>query len=232
MSKYLENKLTMFEAVDSVLKENSAKYATLAALAEAATSFDGLVVQIRSKSTEVITATAGKSQGKWDAEDLLLDTLVPVAAALSAYATKTGDTAMKDTCTISETKLRRMRDTDLVARATAIHQHGTAGEGLAAYGVTTEMLAALKQRIDAFNRSIGERESSVAQRMGARLSLSNLYDKADSMLTDEIDNMIEMLKGTETQFYNEYFAARVTKDVGLRHKPDESQQPAPTQPTK
>jgi hypothetical protein len=34
-----------------------------------------------------------------------------------------------------------------------------------------------------------------------------------------VQTLMEPVRGSETQFYNEYFAARVIKDLGTRHRP-------------
>jgi hypothetical protein len=31
---------------------------------------------------------------------------------------------------------------------------------------------------------------------------------------------MELIRGANTQFYNEYFTLRVVKDTGIRHKPE------------
>jgi hypothetical protein len=81
------------------------------------------------------------------------------------------------------------------------------------------MLTDLEGKIQAFSSSIGQRESSVAERMGARGNLMELFDVADKTLTEELDRLMELVRGSQTQFYNEYFAARVIKDLGTRHRP-------------
>jgi hypothetical protein len=34
-----------------------------------------------------------------------------------------------------------------------------------------------------------------------------------------LQTLMELVRGSQTQFYNEYFAARVIKDLGTRHRP-------------
>jgi len=131
---------------------------------------------------------AGKVAAKNQAEDELLNVLVPVASALLVHGGRQKQIDLREKANVSGSALRKMRDTEL--------------EG----------------KIKAFSASIGQRESSVAGRVGARANLLELFDVADRTLTDELDRMMELLRGSQTQFYNEYFAARVIKDLGARHR--------------
>jgi hypothetical protein len=38
---------------------------------------------------------------------------------------------------------------------------------------------------------------------------------------------MELVRGSQTQFYNEYFAARVIKDLGTRHRPAQARASKP-----
>ena len=60
-------------------------------------------------------------------------------------------------------------------------------------------------------------ESSVAERMGARTTMEDLFAKVDGILEEEIDPAMELIRANKTQFYNEYFALRVVKDTGDLH---------------
>ena len=69
--------------------------------------------------------------------------------------------------------------------------------------------------------------SSVAERMGARTTMEDLFAKVNGILEEEIDPAMELIRASKTQFYNEYFALRVVKDTGVRHRPEQIPSPAP-----
>ncbi len=62
------------------------------------------------------------------------------------------------------------------------------------------------------------------------MALTELFAKADELLKDEADGIVEVVKETQADFYNQYFSARVIKDLGGSHtKPDdEDKTPPPT----
>lgn len=221
MNKTWENRLSMYHGVDTVLTENAPLYAELAALVAASKSFSDLLAKLGAKSIEVDEATKGKTRTKAQAEDDLVDVLMPVGSALWAYATASRDTEMAARTRINDSMLRRVRDTELLGKAKGVHAEAAAKlAGLADYGITQPTLDDLSAKIEAYSAALGNRESSVAERIGAREALAGLFAEADSVL-EQIDAIMELMRANSVQFYNEYFAARVIKDVGIRHRAEE-----------
>jgi len=220
MTNNQENKLTMYEGVQTLLSVNSEKTAVVPAFTGPIGRFQGTLESIKSKATEVEGAAAGTLAKKNLAEDELVSVLVPVASALFVQGTTQKQMDLREKANVSESAMRKMRDTELVGKASSIlslaKQHSSA---LAGYAISPEMLTDLEGKIQAFSSSIGQRESGVAERVGARGNLMELFDVADKTLTEELDRLMELVRGSETQFYNEYFAARVIKDLGTRHRP-------------
>ena len=82
MNDVLENKLTMYEAVVSLLDSNTAKLASLTALTPVIADFKDRIAAIKEKDTLENTAKAGKSQIKAADEAALIDDAVTIASAL------------------------------------------------------------------------------------------------------------------------------------------------------
>ena len=230
MTKTHENKLTMYEAVQTILDANASKAAAIPAFAGSVTKFKGLIQSIKGKSMEYLGASAGKAAAKGQAEEDLLTILTPVASGLFVMAVAQKNVELQEKVTLSERAMRRARDTEVAGRAAGLLALAKENQtSLAAYGVTDVMLSDLESRLAAFNASIANLESGVAGRVVARATIYELFDEADRVLTEEIDRLMEMMLGPNPQFYNEYFAARVIKDLGIRHRaPAEPPVPAPT----
>jgi hypothetical protein len=45
-----------------------------------------------------------------------------------------------------------------------------------------------------------------------------VFSEIDELLADEIDRHMEHLKQKYSQFYEQYFSARMVKDIGVRHR--------------
>lgn len=228
MNKRFENRLTMYEGLLTLLQANSTKVQSVGGFADAVTAFAGVVTAIKAKSTEVDGATAGKAASKYNAEDALVDALIPIASALYMHGRKQGNAELTERTKITEGKLRAMRDTELAKYGSVIGDLATANAaGIATFGISAEKITDLKGKATAYNTAIGARESSIAERKGARGTMSELFDKADEMLNEEFDHFMELLRPTDTELYNKYFSARIVKDTGYRTKPNGEPAPAP-----
>ncbi|MBK7381135.1 MAG: hypothetical protein IPJ03_19470 [Ignavibacteriales bacterium] len=73
-----ENKLTMFEAVISLLDANTVKTAAIAAFAATYTVFKNFVAQIKVKDVEKGGATTGKTSTKNEDKSALISLLIHV----------------------------------------------------------------------------------------------------------------------------------------------------------
>jgi len=137
---------------------------------------------------------------------------------LYVYGRKQSNPQIQDRTKISEAQMRNLRDTELASYGTAIAELASVyAEGLASYGITSEKITDLQTKSQAYSSAIGEKESSIADRKGARESMNALFDKVDELLEEEIDRFMELLRPMDTEFYNTYHAARVVKDTGARH---------------
>jgi hypothetical protein len=103
---------------------------------------------------------------------------------------------------------------------------------LTAYKITEDTLAELQEKIDAFGAALGGKDTGFANRSALRKALTEKFDAADSILTEQIDSLIELIRKNNTLFYNQYFAARVIKDLGMGKKIEEKPAEAITEPVK
>lgn len=220
MNKRLENRLTMYEGLLSLLQSNMDKINAVGGFADSVNELTAVINDVKTKSAEVDKATVGKTTIKYDSEDALVAELIPICSALFLFGRKQNNAEIKERVDISESKLRKMRDTELAAYGIAIADLAAANaRGIAGYGYTEEKINSLRSKAQNYSTSIGVKESSVADRKGARGTMSDLFDKADEILNEDLDRFMEILRPTETEFYNKYFAARVVKDTGVRHRP-------------
>ena len=214
MNDRLENKLTMYRAVETLLDNNTLKTGTIAALTPAILSFKNLIVEIENTEQERITATPGKSASKADAEENLINEAVTIAAAIKALGNVTNDQELIEIGSETKSSLARKRDTELVAAAQRIYDTAsTNSAALADYGVTPAMITDLQTRIADFDGALGTREESTSLRVAAGQELKNVFGQVDDVLTGQIDKMMEMFRESDTQFYNEYKNARVIRDL-------------------
>ncbi len=209
----------MYEGLLSLFQSNSAKVQANGAFAARVTDFTTLVQSIKEKWAELEKVSAGKVDTKNLAEEAVVGALMPIISALNDHAQSQMDAELMALTRIGEYRIRQKRDTDLAQFCNTIADLAAANAAqMLTYKVTAEMLTDLKTKATAYTAAIGLRESSVADRKGTRGTLNELFDKADEMLNERIDRLIELVRPAEPEFYNKYFAARVVKDTGIRHR--------------
>ena len=228
MQRIEENKLEMFESVQAVLNKNNTAVATLPALAEAKTEFTDLIADIIKTDKEYGTATVGKVAVKNSVENELIDVLLPLKGALASLARKTKNTELALLVKFTKTDLQRLGDTDLKNKVSTILEIVEANKTtLANYNVDDAEINDLKEKAETFSNATANNKTSFTGKVGARVSLTELFDNADEVLKVDLDNLMLRMKKNYPDFYIEYQAARVTKDLGGKHKSDEEETPPP-----
>lgn len=214
MNDRLENKLTMYRAVETLLDNNAAKTGSITAFATAITNFKNQITEIETAEQERQTATTGKTASKGEAEALLVSEAVTIAAGLKALGSVTNDKELLEAGSETKSSLYGARDTDLVTKTQQIHDYAnTNAAALADYGITPAMITSLQTRITDFNAALGTREESVALRVAAGAEVESFFKDADNILLNQMDKIMEVFRESDTQFYNEYKNARVIRDL-------------------
>jgi hypothetical protein len=226
------NKHSMYTATVKLLRNGAAKTAVIPAFAGALQRMDTLVMQIGDKDKERMGKTTGKHAVKDEAEDALMTATIILASALSAFARSQGNTELKERVHIRENQLRHARSNEQINVAKIIHDLAKANEqGLVEFGVNAAMMEDLKSRIAAYEAAVKDWSSGVAERVGARTAVGELFVQADEILKEDLDPMMQIFRVTDPEFYNDYRAARVIKDIGVRHnKTGQPAAPAPGSP--
>jgi hypothetical protein len=232
MTAEQSNKFSMYSATANVMKSHVDRITGTAALVASYDRFDALLEQITQKDKERIGKTAGKVAAKDEAEDALVMATVIVSSGVAALARSKGNAQLKEAVHIPESRLRHARPSDQLNMAKVTYDLAKAnGQELVSYGISTTMLDDLKSRTTAYENCVKEVASGMAERTGARTAVSDLFVQADEVLKEELDRMMQVFRVTDPEFYNDYRAARVIKDIGVRHtKPGQPATPAAGSP--
>ena len=218
MDSYQSNKYSMYIATVELLRDNAARGAGIQAFATTFAKLDALVTQIMEKDKERMGKTSGKVAAKDGAEDLLTVSTILIAAGLSALGQTTGNAELKQRAHLTESAFRTARSTEQINIANLVYDLAKANEeALAPFGITPAMTEELKSRIAAFDAAMKDVASGTAERVGARTALAEMFNKADELLREELDPVMHIFRLTDPDLYNDYRAARVIKDIGVRH---------------
>ena len=222
MNDALENKLTMYKAVESLLDSNTAKIAAITAITPVLIDFKDRIIAITEKDTLANTAAAGTTDTKTADEAALISDAVTIASALFALGSATNDDRLKALSKVTKSSLKDLRDTQLATDVTNIKNLADSyAAPLAAYGITAPMIAGLETKVANFNISLGARETGGSVRTSAFAQLDVMFKETDTLLKDQMDKIMVIFKNSDPQFYGEYVNSREIIDLGHRFKKDE-----------
>ena len=213
------HKKVMYNAVIEFLKSNMAIVNTIVQFVQSLLGFENAVKEINDKEEERQTVASGKTEVKHSAQKILIVKTVEVAAGLFTYAKKNNLIEIKKLSDLKDYTLGKLKNIDLISKCDQIYKAAKSVETLLAdYDVTPALLTDLKEKIDAYENSMGVKESSMGKRKGAGKTLPQLFKSADEILKDELDRFAEKLKDKNPSFYAEYHSVRNIKNVGIRHR--------------
>ena len=148
--------------------------------------------------------TASKNQLK----ATLIAQAIEVARRVVAYATNVNNTVLLAEVGYSESDLKKSPDTVLKDRCQVIYDRANANiTALATYGVTAAVLTTLLTSITNFNAAIPKPRLGITDKKQATDQLATLFDALNANF-DKIDTLVEMVRTSQVNFYNEYKSVR------------------------
>lgn len=128
--------MNMFYATQKCLVENSAVYSAVPALTSAFAEFESNINTLEAATEKQVIDITGFAKDKAEAEDAMILMTLAVAGGVRAYAMVIGDSVLMEKMNVTESRLRKHRDS-VVAHSQAIHGEATlVVASLADYGVT------------------------------------------------------------------------------------------------
>jgi len=185
---------------------------------------------VTAKAAQADSATGGGGDAKAAAETALEDAAYVLARALANHFKKTGDLERLGKVDLSKTEIVKLRTQDLVNKATAIRDLGTAaaGEpGAAGRGVTAARIAALTAAITNFSKVMNAPRGEVVNRSALLREVETDVAALVEAVSD-LDDLVVQFDGTEAgrRFIEAWKRARIIVDSGTG-RGNGSAQPAP-----
>jgi hypothetical protein len=214
MNKTEKNKLTMYYAVNAVLFNYQRTIESFAPLAASVTSYRNYLNEILERAEES-AGTVGATAAKNNALDDMTERTYHISNALYTLGRSANNEAIKAISKLSISDIGHLRENELVQYCSRILTLAQANaQALVPYTITAEMITALGQSIETFRHTADSKDTRFAGSKAAREVLFNLFAQTDELLREDIDTMVELLKNNNSDFYNQYNAARTIKDVG------------------
>lgn len=208
----------MYEAVTAYLENNSSKYSDNAEFTDHFSSYRAAVTEIALTEDQRSKAVTGKTKSKNILREQVTEQALAVAGAVYSFAKKSGNVSLLESTDQNKSKLDRFRDTVLVIELNFIKDKALENsQAMEGYGFTAQKLSEFADNINAYANAVGAKAAGGAAKSGASKSLVTLFKDASDIL-DSIDRLMEIYRGSDEEFYQGYKSARVVKDLGIRHK--------------
>ncbi|MCX6151788.1 MAG: hypothetical protein NTX22_14790 [Ignavibacteriales bacterium] len=222
MNRRQLNKKRMYRAVSGVLTEYSNLINSKPKLKEYSEKFSGKLKSLDNAEIVVSKSAAGVTKTKNELKLELVKKYIPLRSVLLSYANENKRNDILELVKLPESELKRLNDTELINKTKAVLIiTNEILAGLAEYEINAEVITEIQTATDSFNLSIDKKGGGEADESSARDEVNVIYDEIDDILANHLDNLVEMQREKEPNFYNAYYSARVIKDLGGSHGVDE-----------
>jgi hypothetical protein len=207
-----ENKLGMYLAVIVVCKRYQTAWPTVPVFEATFNRFNARVGNIKAVRQAQGT-NVGLAEGKQLLRETMCTSAVAIAGAICSYANATANPELKAKVAYSFTDLFRCRDTESAKRCNDIIAAAALNTAaLVAYGVTDDLLVDLEEKIAAYEESLPKPRDSQVMSKAATGELAAEFIAADTILTGELDGLVDIFRATQPKFYEEYQNGRIIID--------------------
>jgi hypothetical protein len=228
MTNVQMNLYTMYLVVITVLDKFEELIKTIPALLNEVTDFKGIVAQIGDIMETTKEGTKNKTSVKHSAESIMASAVVEIVGKLYAYAEKNGLQELAAKTNIAESTIHDTRDGERALYAESLVKFVEDNKAALAteYAVTDEQIAAVKQTITNYRKSLGDRSSTATGNASHREIASGLFKRADKIIATQFEPLIRSMRKDHPEFYLEFQAAAMPRDIAATHEMKENGTPA------
>lgn len=211
-----ESKLNMYDAVITFCNDNAAIVATVPAFQTAVTSFQNIVLDLRTAAQNEIQAISGITVDKAEQKKELIGQAVDIGGAVFAYASSTDNFILKDKVRVNPSDLSRLKDELLAPACTNIlNAAADNAAALIPFGVTAAKITAFETAINNYISAVPAPRNAVSNRVSVAGTIKQLFKDGDELLKEQLDKLAIQFKTTEPAFYNAYKSNRVILDAAV-----------------
>lgn len=219
MTSYQEGYEKMSLASVTFLNANATITATLP-------NFTGYFTTVQTTNTQILAAQvqqeadkSGDTTAKKQLRATLIAQAIDVSRRVVAYATNLNNSALLALVNYTESDLKKASDQKLVSSCQVIRDNANTNvAALATYGITAAIITTLQTSITNFNNSIPKGRVDTTDSGEATKLLATLF-KTLSANWDKIDTLVEMVRTSQPNFYNEYIKVRKVIEMGTGSLP-------------
>ena len=223
MNKQNEDKMSMFYALLQVLAKHVAVWTGLVPFKNAHDEFKGNVASIEDATQTQETSLKGVALDKRFKKEAMVKSTLAIAQGVFAYAVDQGDLVLQAKVDYSRSDLMQTRDAIIAQTCQNIHDLANPIlAALGAYGLIAADLTAQQSTIDAYTATVGSPRAALTVRKGATAEINALTKDSMKILNNRMDKLMPEFEGSNPDFFQEYFDARMIVNSGTSKQEDEA----------
>jgi hypothetical protein len=218
VTNYAENRFSMYRAVCALLKENEGQFSGIPGLSQALKELDKTCSLIIETDNRYKYIAKGATDAKRNAQHELVESILKTGGVMFVAGKKDENDNLKKISDVTYSGLNKMRDTELLGKGRIIFENAkTYQDRLKTINSDIEAeIAELEKHLTDFDKTLNSRDTKTSESHTAHQELETILDKADDIVNDEIDNLMEGLKTKNSTLFNDYHRTRLIKDLGIR----------------
>lgn len=218
----------MFDTVIAICTGNLPIITKVPALQEDFTTFQTIVVEIKSLEKSLKANKESNAKQKKALKVLLCLRVSAICGALKSYGKKISDLSLRSQCDFSKSALITMRDNDLVSTASALldiaQKHAAP---LLDYNFTAEKLSNAQTTLTQFDAIKLDPRTNKVNNKTLLADIKNKVAQANALLDEQMDGAMKGLEDDEPLFFAAYENARRNYRSGIRHRQEEEEEGTP-----
>jgi hypothetical protein len=200
MTTHEENTVNMFDTVIGVYINNETTFTGYPAIAECEREFAAMIVEIKDVDKEYMQSTSGKTAQKNSAFEEVIVAALPIKAALYSFSVKNNLEDLKAKTAFTESNLRRLTVAELIATCEIILKEAQQNlANLTGYVITPDKISRLESKINALKSKSTEKSAGFTSKSALRKTLSEKLQKASALLSDQFDELMELVRADHNQ---------------------------------
>lgn len=211
------NKNMMYIAIGNIFQKYAAAISQIPFFNEYYQHFQNLQQSLNLKNNIYLHIKKGTTADKENKKAELIEELLTKSNTLFLLARKNNNENLKAIARQSKSGLHKLRDFQLLNYADLLSKELQSNlESLKDFNMDAKVIEELNLKIKAFNISLNIKDTTQATGKASRKELKLLFKQIDDVLRHELDKSMELLRHTHKDFYQEYRAARIVKDLGQK----------------
>lgn len=204
MNQLQESKNSSYKTLDELFTTNATVLATLPATVKIIGDFRANCLEIDSLIARQGVNRSGLKNNKEILRDAAIVAGLDVAKRITAYATVEENAILLKEAKLTETELRRLADTKIAPKLTAVVTLANANAAkLAEYGVTAAVITKLSEAIQAYATAVPQPKMGIDETKQVTNKLDECIKSNDALLR-KMDALVELEKAGNPVFYNSY----------------------------